>query len=77
MNEDKAFLDTNLFIYLYSDTDVSKRERVVLTINQYSRYISTQVLNEFCNVCIRKLRLPIDAVLEAITEIRVDVVKGG
>ena len=37
-------------------------------INQYERYISTQVLNEFCNVSIRKLKLPIASVREAVKE---------
>ena len=46
MNDVKAFIDTNLFIYLYSDTDASKRECVSRTINQYERFVSTQVLKE-------------------------------
>jgi len=69
MNGVKAFLDTNLFVYLYSDTDEGKREKVIQTINKYERFISTQVLNEFCSVCIRKLKIPIRSVREAIAEI--------
>ena len=70
MSVAKAFLDTNLFVYLYSDTDAEKRDAVFRTINQYERYVSTQVLNEFCNVCIRKLGLPVDAIQSALNEIK-------
>jgi len=69
MSDSKAFLDTNLFVYLYSDTDAPKKAQVLQTINKYERFVSTQVLNEFCNVCIRKLKLPVASVLNAIVEI--------
>jgi len=69
MNDDKAFLDTNLFIYLYSDTDLIKKERVVQVANKFERFISTQVLNEFCCVCLRKLKLPVDLIRNAVNEI--------
>ncbi|MDR0491735.1 MAG: PIN domain-containing protein [Oscillospiraceae bacterium] len=48
----------------------TKKQLVIHTINQYERIISTQVLNEFCNVCIRKLKMPISAVRDSITEIK-------
>lgn len=70
MNDDRAFLDTNLFVYLYSDTDISKKERVRLAIDQYERFVSTQVLNEFCSVCIRKLKFPVTTIRDAIAEIQ-------
>jgi len=69
MSVDKAFLDTNLFVYLYSDTDIAKKDKAILGINQYERFVSTQVLNEFCNVCLRKLKLPIASVRNAVSEI--------
>jgi len=69
MSDDKAFIDTNLIVYLYSDTDLVKKKRVVQAINEYERFVSTQVLNEFSNVCIRKLSLPLSAVRSAIAEI--------
>ena len=70
MNGVKAFVDTNLFVYLYSDTEPAKRRDVGQALNKFQRYVSTQVLNEFCNVCIRKLKLPLSVVREAIDEIR-------
>ena len=66
----KAFVDTNLLIYLYSESEDFKRNLVIQEINQYERFISTQVLNEFCNVCIRKLKLPVDSILNAVEEIK-------
>ena len=70
MSDNSAFLDTNLLVYLYSDTDMPKKEQIIHTINQYERFVSTQVLNEFCNVCIRKLKFPIVSVRDAIMEIK-------
>lgn len=67
---DRAFLDTNLFVYLYSDTDVIKRKQVIRAINQYECFVSTQVLNEFCSVCIRKLALPVSDIEKAVGEIQ-------
>jgi predicted nucleic acid-binding protein len=56
MNGDKAFVDTNLLIYLYSETEPLKTAKVMNEITKYERYISTQVLCEFCSVSIRKLQ---------------------
>jgi predicted nucleic acid-binding protein len=67
---DRAFVDTNLFVYLYSDADALKKEQVLRAINLHERFISTQVLNEFCNVCIRKRYLPITSVRNAVMEIK-------
>jgi predicted nucleic acid-binding protein len=69
MSDGKAFLDTNLFVYLYSPTDHVKRSCVIKVLNQYDCFVSTQVLNEFCNVCLRKLKLPIADIEKAVHEI--------
>ncbi|MDR1315537.1 MAG: PIN domain-containing protein [Spirochaetales bacterium] len=47
--------DTNVFIYLYSDDESVKREIAQKAVNKYECVISTQVLNEFSSICIRKL----------------------
>ena len=65
----RAFLDTNLFVYLHSSTDTLKKEQVASAIGQYERYVSTQVLNEFSNVCIRKLGMSISDIEKAVLEI--------
>ena len=69
MSADRAFLDTNIFVYLYSGTESYKCVRISSVINTYHRAISTQVLNEFCNVCIRKMKLPVLFVKNAVEEI--------
>lgn len=69
MNANRAFLDTNLFVYLYSETDTTKRKQVFVAINTFDRVVSTQVLNEFCNVALRKLRHSVLAVKNAVREI--------
>jgi predicted nucleic acid-binding protein len=65
----KAFVDTNIFVYLYSDTEATKQQQVWHGINKFDRVISTQVINEFCNVCIRKIKLPLSEVKQAVVEI--------
>jgi predicted nucleic acid-binding protein len=51
----KAFIDTNVFIYLYSEDENEKQVVAQKTVNKYECIISTQVLNEFSNICIKKL----------------------
>ncbi|MDR3243635.1 MAG: PIN domain-containing protein [Elusimicrobiota bacterium] len=73
MSADKVFLDTNILVYLHSDADVLKYKKAVAIIEDYENCIvSTQVLSEFCNVCIKKLkRLPqeIESTIDDILEI--------
>jgi len=69
MSVDRAFVDTNLFIYLYSESELDKKKTVEQVLSQYDRFISTQVINEFCNVAIRKLNLPLFNVRNAVKEI--------
>ena len=69
MSGAKAFVDTNILVYLYSAQEPEKRQIAMAAINQYDRAISTQVLSEFCNVCIRKLNFKISPVKKAILEI--------
>jgi predicted nucleic acid-binding protein len=53
----KAFLDTNILNYSFSKDDNIKRNIAINQINHYDRFISTQVLTEFCSVFIRKLKI--------------------
>jgi len=71
MSADKAFVDTNVFVYLYSgDTeDSDKRRRAYGVLNQYNCQISTQVLNEFSHICIRKLKYDSDNIQDFIRQI--------
>jgi predicted nucleic acid-binding protein len=65
----KAFVDTNIFVYIYSDDEQDKRRQAVTQIDEFDRVISTQVLNEFCNVCTRKMRMELTNVETAIEKI--------
>jgi predicted nucleic acid-binding protein len=51
MNDVRAFVDTNVFVYLYSDVDDFKQKCAFFALNQYNCQISTQVINEFSHVC--------------------------
>jgi len=66
---DKAFIDTNIFIYLYSEDEMTKRDISQTAVDKYDCVISTQVLNEFSNVCIRKLNKPPEEIELAVEEI--------
>jgi len=66
---DKAFIDTNIFIYLYSEDEIQKRNISQKAVDKYDCIISTQVLNEFSNVCIGKLNKSTEEVKLAVNEI--------
>jgi len=53
----KAFLDTNLFVYMQSASDATKKEISYRTLENFDCAVSTQVLNEFCNVALKKLAM--------------------
>jgi len=55
--KDKAFLDTNILIYLYSLTELEKQQKIFDIIKTHSIIISVQVVNEFSNICIKKLKI--------------------
>jgi predicted nucleic acid-binding protein len=67
MPEPKAFIDTNVLLYLLS-SDAPKADRAEAVVRK-GGVISVQVLNEIANVARRKLAMPwteINAVLELI-----------
>ena len=55
---DKVFLDTNVLVYLY-DKDKRKKQIAKSLLGKHP-VISTQVLNEFNNISLKKLHIPID-----------------
>jgi predicted nucleic acid-binding protein len=69
MNAGKAFIDSNVFLYLHSKTEENKRRRAFDVINRFHRIISTQVLNEFCNVSLKKMGRPFDEVKISVNSI--------
>jgi predicted nucleic acid-binding protein len=67
--QDKAFIDTNILVYLYSEDEVKKRAIAYDAIEKYNCITSTQVLNEFSNVCLKKLHIPAEVISKSIDEI--------
>ena len=51
------FVDTNILIYAYSDTELEKKKKVLSLLTTESVAISTQVVNEFIWVMNRKFNV--------------------
>ena len=66
---DKAFLDTNILVFLYSKTEDDRRNIAISAFKDYECFTSTQALNEFSNVCTRKLHLPVEDIKKYLEEI--------
>jgi predicted nucleic acid-binding protein len=69
MSGNLAFVDTNVLVYAYSENDLQKKALSVYALDAYECIISTHVLNEFCNICIKKLHFPIEKIHRSIDEI--------
>jgi predicted nucleic acid-binding protein len=69
MNGKRAFADSNVPIYAYSMSDPVKQQKARAAILDNECVVSTQVLNEFCNVCLKKLRLPASIIQRDIKEL--------
>jgi predicted nucleic acid-binding protein len=71
MNADKAFIDTNVFVYIQRTDEPNKTKISEKTIDFFDCVVSTQVLNEICNILTRKYPSPkekIENVLRSIQE---------
>jgi predicted nucleic acid-binding protein len=68
--KDKAFLDSNILIYLYSEDELEKQNIVNNIFDKFECVISTQTLNEFCNVCLKKLKKNVSEIIESLNEIK-------
>jgi len=69
MNDAKAFFDTNILIYMYSDHETEKKQKALKEFENSERFVSTQVLTEFCNICLKKLHFPVSNIDNALSEI--------
>ena len=69
MHVDRAFIDTNVFIYYQSSNDLFKHEVSEDAINYFDCVVSTQVLNEICNVLTRKYPTPLTEIVKYILDI--------
>lgn len=53
---DRPFLDTNVLVYCYSADDYYKRDKAMEILNSFPDAVtSVHILNEFSNVCIKKM----------------------
>jgi predicted nucleic acid-binding protein len=66
---DRVFLDTNIIIYLYSETEPLKRKKAIKCIDTDEVWISTQVINESINVFRRKFTLNTNQIKEILSEL--------
>ncbi|MBW2701849.1 MAG: PIN domain-containing protein [Deltaproteobacteria bacterium] len=60
---DRIFLDTNVLVYAFDDSDPAKKNRSLEILEQVGKQlqavVSTQVLQEFYVVVLRKLKKPL------------------
>jgi predicted nucleic acid-binding protein len=69
MTGDRTFLDTNVLIYAFAKND--PRSEIAATLLAGGGVVGVQTLNEFVAVAVRKLAMPWEEVLEALSAIRV------
>ena len=65
----KIFLDSNIFIYIYSNTEQLKSDICKNAISENDCCTSTQALNELSNVCLKKWKIDRLTIENAIDEI--------
>ena len=60
---DRSFIDTNVLVYAEASDAPDKQQAAVALLKQLyetgTGVLSTQVLQEYCNVAIKKLKLPV------------------
>ena len=67
--KDRIFIDSNILLYTVDDAELPKQNAansIVQNLAEAGGVISTQVLQEFYNVAVNKLKLPKDYVKELI-----------
>ena len=72
--QDKCFLDTNILLYIVSNDD---KKFIAKDLIKSRHTISIQVLNEFSNVSVRKLKFTTDETKEFIEAISSKVIVEG
>ncbi len=55
MNDKRIFVDSNIILYLFTDDE--RRKKIAATLFSKEYIISTQIVNENVNVCLKKLKL--------------------
>lgn len=62
----KIFLDTNVLIYAYSETEAEKKALVLPLLGDELACLSTQVVNEFVWVMNKKFIVPMDSLRQIV-----------
>ena len=65
---DNVFLDSNVLVYSYSNSEIQKQEIARQLISDNNSLISTQVLQELCNIVTRKFKFSYEQAAIAIKE---------
>lgn len=66
---DSIFLDTNVLIYVYSDSELQKQITARQVVLENISFISTQVLQEFSNILFSKFKKTWPEIERAIGEV--------
>ena len=64
---DKVFIDTNILIYAYSETELDKKDITLTVLENHHIVISIQVINEFIWTMNRKYGIDFEQ-LQALSE---------
>ncbi len=67
--KDKAFIDSDIILYLYSKSEIEKRKKCETLFENSDVIISIQVINEVANILYKKLKLDWDDIKSAILEL--------
>jgi len=65
---DNVFLDSNILVYSYSNSELQKQAIARKIISESNSLISTQVLQELCNIVTRKFKFNYEQAAAAIKE---------
>lgn len=66
---DRVFIDTNVFVYLYSGDESAKREAAMTAVGKGTACVTTQVLGELAQVLTKKFVLPTTKVQAVMHEV--------
>jgi predicted nucleic acid-binding protein len=64
-----VFLDTNILVYVYSETEPEKQRIARILVLEDVSHISTQVLQEFSNTLNKKFKKSWPEIAEAVREV--------
>ena len=65
---DNVFLDSNVLVYSYSNSEIQKQKIARQLIADSNSLISTQVLQELCNIVTRKFKFSYEQAATVIRE---------